>query len=331
MLLAGDIGGTKTRLAIFSPQAGPRAPLAEEVYPSDNYPGLEEIVLEFMARVAMPVERACFGVAGPVAQGHATITNLPWVMDEATLRARLNVGAVRLLNDLESIAYAVPNLGPEHLHTLHAGERLPGGSIAVIAPGTGLGEAYLTWDGHRYHAHASEGGHATFAPNNEQEIEMLRYLLQHFDHVSYERVCSGIGIPNIYGYLRDSGFAPEPDWLAEQLAAAEDPTPIIVNTALDPAQPSALCTETLDLFVRTLGAEAGNLALKIMASGGVYLGGGIPPRIVESLEHERFRRAFLHKGRHAALLARFPIHIILDPKAALFGATCYALDAGIWE
>jgi len=325
MLLAGDIGGTKTDLAVFSPEAGPRAPLAEGRFPSADYPSLEALVREFLSQMDVKVERASFGVAGPVVAGRATITNLPWVMDEEQLQAALHLSSVRLLNDLNAIAHAVPFLEPAGLHTLNEGHQpAPDGNIAIVAPGTGLGEAFLTWDGSRYRPHASEGGHADFAPTNSLEIELLRYLHDRFEHVSYERVCSGRGLPNIYAFLKDSGYADEPAWLAEQLAAADDPTPVIVNTAL--ARECELCVATLDTFVSILGAEAGNLALKVLASGGVYLGGGIPPRILPALEQERFMEAFRSKGRMSDLLASVPVHVILNPKAALLGAACHGLE-----
>ncbi len=200
------------------------------------------------------------------------------------------------------------------------------GNMAVIAPGTGLGEAFLTWGGSRYRAHASEGGHADFAPNTPLEIELLRYLQLRFKHVSNERVCSGLGLPNIYAYLKDSGHAPEPDWLAEQLAATTDPTPIIVTAALDDERPCELCTATLNAFVSILGAEAGNMVLRVLATGGAYLGGGIPPRILPALQQEGFMQAFLHKGRMVHLMARVPVHVILNPKAALLGAACHGLE-----
>ena len=216
MLLAGDIGGTKTHLAIVSPKIGPRAPLAEATFPSAHYRSLEAVVGEFLGQVNLGVERASFGVAGPVVAGRATITNLPWVIDEAQLSHELHLSSVQLLNDLEAIAWAVPHLSddPADLCTLNAGRAVAGGTIGVIAPGTGLGEAYLTFDGERYRAHASEGGHTDFAPATRDEIALLHFLFDHLDHVSYERICSGIGIPNIYSFLRDSGFALEPPWLA---------------------------------------------------------------------------------------------------------------------
>jgi glucokinase len=325
MLLAGDIGGTKTSLAIYSPEAGARAPLSEATFPSTQYSNLESLVREFLNQVDMPVERATFGVAGPVVSGRATITNLSWVIDEAELQSALNLSTVRLLNDLEAIGYGVPFLEPEDLHTLNEGQPVSGGAIAVIAPGTGLGEAFLTWDGRRYRSHATEGGHTDFAPTNDRQVGLLRYLLERFDHVSYERVCSGMGLPNIYAYLKDSGYAEEPAWLAGELAAADDPTPVIVNAALDSERPCELCVATLNVFVSILGAEAGNLALKVLATAGVYLGGGIPPRILSILERGPFMESFRSKGRFSDLMSRMPVHVILNPKVALLGAACHGL------
>jgi glucokinase len=326
MLLAGDIGGTKTSLAIFSPEAGPRAPLVEATFPSADYPSLEAVVRKFLARVDLEVGQASFGVAGPVVGGRAEITNLPWVIEESQLREALYLSSVRLLNDLEAIAHAVPILSPADLHTLSEGQPAPGGAIAVIAPGTGLGEAYLTWDGSRYCPRASEGGHASFAPTTPLQVELLRYLQDRLEHVSYERVCSGQGISNIYAFLKDSGRAAEPAWLAERLTAADDPAPVIANAALNTERPCELCISTLDTFISILGAEAGNLALKVLATGGVYLGGGIPPRILPALEQGQFMGAFQRKGRLSDLLACMPVHVILNPEAALLGTACYGLE-----
>jgi glucokinase len=321
MLLAGDIGGTKTRLAIFSTEQGPRQPLAETVFASDAYPSLEAIVRVFLEQTHYTVERATFDVAGPVVNGKAKITNLPWVVDAMELERAFGLEAVHLLNDLEAVAYAVPFLQPEDLHTLNPGHAQKHGSMAVIAPGTGLGEGYLTWNGEHYDAHPSEGGHTDFAPTDALQMGLLAYLQERGDHVSYERVCSGLGIPNIYAYLRDSGYAPEPEWLLEEL---NDPTPVIMNAAVTGRAGCELCKATLDMFVAILGAETGNLALKILATGGVYIGGGIPPRIISSLEGGAFLRAFYAKGRFKELLAQMPVHVIMYPNAALLGAACDA-------
>jgi glucokinase len=328
MLLAGDIGGTKTVLGTFSAKAGPRAPLAEATFPSARYASLEALVREFLGRVSQPVDRASFGVAGPVVSGRAAITNLPWAIDESRLREALRLTSVRVVNDLNAVARAVPLLEQADTSALNAGEPVAGGAIAVIAPGTGLGEAFLTWEGSRYRTHSSEGGHADFAPTDARQLDLLRYLQQRFGHVSYERVCSGLGLPNLYAYLKDIGYASEPSWLAEGLAAAADPTPVIVDGALAGA-PCELCVATLQMFVSILGAEAGNLTLKVLATGGIYLGGGIPPRILPFLRGEGFMRAFRGKGRLGDLLGRVPVHVILNPKAGLFGAAAHGLEQ--WE
>src|SRR6266516_2825601 len=326
MLLAGDIGGTKVHLAVFSAKTGWRLPHAEATFPSANYPSLEVVVREFLAQHDFSVDQASFGVAGPVVDGRATITNLPWVIEETQLQQALQIPSVRLLNDLDAIALTFPFLESQDLHTLNEGRPISGGAIAVIAPGTGLGEAFLTLDGSHYHAHSTEGGHADFAPTNSFEIELLRYLMTRFPHVSFERVCSGKGLPNIYAFLKNTGYAEEPPWLSEQLAATRDWTPIIINNALDKEKACDLCVATLNAFVSILGAEAGNLALKVLATGGVFLGGGIPLRIFSYLVDERFMQAFTHKGRFTQMLARIPVHVILNPDVALLGAARHGFE-----
>lgn len=325
MLLAGDIGGTKTDLAVYSQASGPRTPLAQAEYPSANYPSLEALVREFLTRTSLPIERACFDVAGPVIDGRAKVTNLPWVVEETRLSRELGLKAVHLLNDLEAIARAIPLLMPSDVHSLNPGETVAGGAIAVVAPGTGLGEAFLTWDGQRYRAYPSEGGHADFAPTEPIQIGLLEYLLGQYDHVSYERVCSGHGIPNLYRYLLDRGVASESPDLTARIAAARDPTPLILQAGLEGRAASPLCAAALDLFVSILGAEAGNLALKVLATGGVYLAGGIPPRIIPALADGRFMAAFRRKGRFADLLDRVPVHVVLA-QAALIGAASHGLE-----
>ena len=326
MLLAGDIGGTKTTLAVFSSETGWRKPYAEATYASVDYPDLESLVHEFLAQHDFPIDRASFGVAGPVVAGHASITNLSWMMDEHQLQQALHIPSVRLLNDLDAIAHSLPHLEAQDLHVLNEGQRVSGGAIAVIAPGTGLGEAFLTWDGSHYQAHTSEGGHADFAPVDAFQVELLRYLMARFPHVSFERVCSGKGIPNIYDYLKDSGYAEEPQELAEQFATTPDRSPIIVNNALDKDNAYELCVATLNAFVSILAAEAGNLALKVLSTGGVYIGGGIPPRILSFMPARQFMQAFTHKGRLTPMLTQMPVHVILNPKVALLGAAIHGFE-----
>ncbi|HQE93630.1 MAG TPA: glucokinase [Anaerolineae bacterium] len=319
-MLAGDVGGTKTSVAIYAKEAGLHAPLLEATFPSTAYSGLAELLKGFLAQTDLQVARACFGVAGPVVNGQARITNLPWVLDEAQLAADLGLDSFTLLNDLVAVASGVPFLEPADVYTLHPGQAQAGGALAVVAPGTGLGEGYLTWNGKKYRAYASEGGHCDFAPTNALEIDLLRYLQAKFGRVSCERVCSGLGIPNIYAFLRDRGYAEEPAWLAEQLSVAPDPNPVIVPAALDPERPCELCRKTLEVFVTILGAEAGNMALRVLATGGVYLGGGVPTHILAALDSDNFRTAFRNKGRLSSLLEQIPVYVILHPKIALLGA-----------
>lgn len=320
MLLVGDIGGTKTHLAVFSSVTALEHPVAEKKYSSVQYNSLEEIVQTFITETNAQVDRACFGVAGPVVAGQATITNLPWIISANHLKSDLKLKSVVLMNDLEAIAHAVPFLQSDDLHALNTGKASVGGAIAVIAPGTGLGEAFLTWDSQHYVAHTSEGGHTDFAPMNELQLGLLQYLQPRLDHVSYEWVCSGIGVPNIYNYLKNSGYAQEPSWLAEQMKDAKDITPLIAKAALDNENPTPLCVATLDMFASILGAEAGNLALKVLSTGGVYIGGGIPPRILPFLEKGLFMQAFLHKGRLADVLINMPVYVIMHPDVGLLGA-----------
>jgi glucokinase len=325
MLLAGDIGGTKTHLAIYGPESVLREPLVENTFPSGDYDSLEAVIEAFLDGGAYPIERASFGVAGPVVAGRARITNLPWVIDEGRIQAAFGLESAVVLNDLEAIANAVPVLEADDLHVLNEGQPELHGSLAVIAPGTGLGEAYLNWDGARYVAFPSEGGHTDFAPLNDLQIDLLRYMMAREPHVSYELVCAGKGLPNVYSFLRDSGHYPEPDWLKEALAGADDPNPVIVEAALGGDQDCPLCDATLDLFVSIMGAEAGNLALKVLATGGVYLAGGIPPRILPVLADGRFMAAFQAKGRLSSILAPLPVYVIKNPDVALLGAACYGM------
>jgi glucokinase len=319
MLLAGDIGGTKSRLAIFDRGADPRRPLAEETLPSGRYSGMEELIRAFFERTGLSAERACFAIAGPVIGGRSAVTNLPWIADAAAVRRTFGFASVRFLNDLAATARAVPLLTPAEIRTVSCGEPEAKGVIAVIAPGTGLGEAFLTSRGRRRQEHATEGGHADFAPRTPLQEELLKALRNEHGHVSYERVCSGPGIGRIYRFLKGRGMA-EPASLAAKLSGMDDPVPAIVETAL--AQKSGICFETLNLFSAILGAEAGNLALKTLATGGVYIGGGIAPRILPFLTAGPFLSAFREKGRMADLLCRIPVHVIVEPRAALMGAAC---------
>ena len=326
MLIAGDIGGTKTDLAIYSNESGPHAPLAETQVHSADYPSLQAMVTEFLIKVKMSVDVASFDVAGPVINGHAKTTNLPWLMDESTLATDLNLKAVHLMNDLEAVARSVPALRLADLVTINKGQAVSNGPIAIIAPGTGLGESFLTWDGSQYVAHSSEGGHSDFAPTDERQIRLLRYLLPRFGHVGVERVCSGIGVPNIYEFLRDEEKIPERPEVAQLIASAKDHTKAIVEAAADQRHPSELCRATVAMLISILAAEAGNLALKVLATGGVYLAGGVAVHLVDALKDPRFMQTFARKGRFEDLMERIPIHVITT-RAALVGAAAFGLES----
>nr|BAL58024.1 glucokinase [uncultured Chloroflexota bacterium] len=323
-LLAGDVGGTKTNLAIFSADSLPEAEY-QATFKSSDYSSLEQMAQEFMANVGRPVQKAVFGVAGPVVGGQAQVTNLSWFIAETSLQQALKLPEVKLLNDLEATAYAVPHLQPADLVSLNPDQMDTGlgGNKAVIAPGTGLGEAILFYHQHHYHVLPSEGGHTDFGPKNLLEIELLRYLQAEYTHVSYERVCSGKGIPNIYAFLKDTHFVEDAPEITEAIRQADDPTPVIIQAGLEGR--CKLCQTTLNVFISILGAEAGNLALKVMATGGIYLGGGIPPKILSKLQDGTFMAAFINKGRFAQMLSRIPVYVILNDKAALLGAAYYGI------
>ena len=325
-LLAGDIGGTKTDMAVFSSRSGPHIPIIKTTVRSADYPNLESAASEFLEDAGLEVHAAAFGVAGPVVDGRVVGTNLPWSLDEATLRPALRCEQLTLLNDLQAIANAVPFLEGDDLLTLSAGDPAPNGVLAVVAPGTGLGEAFLTFEQGHYRAHPSEGGHASFSPNSDLEVGLLCYLRRRYSHVSAERVCSGRWMINLYEFLRDEGHAVPPDWLAAQLQAADDPTPVLVAAGLDDERPCKIARGVLDLFVRILGGEAGNLALTVLATGGVYLGGGIPPRILPAITSGTLMEAFHTKGRLSYIVEQIPVHVILQPQAGLLGAAAYGLE-----
>lgn len=324
MLVTGDIGGTKTSLALYTLDRGPRDAIAQKTYPSNEYPSLEVLVRKFLEETGYEPSFGTFGVPGPVVEGRSQVTNLPWVVEEEKLKYALNFRAVALLNDLEAISNSIPVLEDDDLHVINDVEPVEGGSKGVVAPGTGLGEGFLVWDGKGYTSCRSEGGHATFSPMDELQTDLMRFLMKRFGHVSCERVCSGLGIPNIYDFLKETGFSPEPEWLAKELEDAEDRTPVILQSAGDDS--CELCSETLRLFVSILGGEAGNLGLKVMATGGMYLGGGIPPRIIPALEKGDFMEAFCGKGRLGAVLERVPVYVMIHPQVALLGSARYGLE-----
>lgn len=318
MILAGDIGGTKTIVALFEDAGGGLRVLREETFPSRSHEGLGQILEAFRAREPLPPLRgACFGVAGPVFDGRCEATNLPWVIDAKALRGTLGLERVAVINDLVATAYGILDLKPDEVVVLNEGRPHPEGNKALIAAGTGLGEAILFWDGTRYRPVASEGGHADFAPRNVLEIELLRYLLKKHHRVSYERVLSGPGILNIYSFLKEAGHGEEAVWLRERFHG-QDPSVVITDAAM--RGESDLCVKTLGLFVSLYGAEAGNLALKALATGGVYVGGGIAPKILDRLMDGTFMTAFTDKGRLSPLVTDMTVRVVLNPQTALRGA-----------
>ena len=318
MILAGDIGGTKTNLALFERADGDmRSPVAEGSFPSAQHASLEVILEKFLTLHDVKVDRAAFGIAGPVIDGKVETPNLPWRITEMELGAQLGTARVRLVNDLVANAIGIPSLGADQLHTLNRGEYLSHGNVGLIAAGTGCGMAFLVHDGVKLIPVPTEGGHIDFAPRSALQIGLLEHLRKRFGRVSYERVISGPGLHNIYLYLREEHYADEPEWLAGQIAAG-DPGAAISAAALSGKSPLAM--KALDLFVSIYGAMAGNLALMVLATGGLYIGGGIAPKILTKLEDGVFLEAFRQKGRFTPFAEKIPIHVILDPKTALYGA-----------
>ena len=340
MILAGDIGATKTHLALFDWTTERGEVLRDQTFPSADYKALEEIVEEFLHPPSPPrtdsgpsspaspepeqppeIEAACFGVAGPVVANRSKTTNLPWVVDGDELGARFKIPRVRLLNDLEANAHGLLVLRPDEIEVLNPGVLPPTkGAMALIAAGTGLGEAILFWDGRQYKPMPSEGGHCSFAPTSDLEIELLRYLRAQYTHVSYERVVSGTGLHSIYEFLRDTKKN-EPTWLAEKIKTG-DPAAIIAEAGLK--QQAEIAVHALDLFASIYGAEAGNLALKALALNGLYLGGGIAPKLIAKMKDGTFMKAFADKGRYKKMLNNIPVRVIMNPKAALLGAASIA-------
>lgn len=325
MILAGDIGGTNTRLALVDEKRGRLRIAAEQTYRSREQSSLESVLETFLAAHSCRVTAASFGIAGPVGDGRCEATNLAWVVDSGVVARKLGLRRVGLINDLVANAYGITRLGTGDFALLNAGARNAQGNRAIISAGTGLGEAAMYWDGTTHRAIASEGGHADFAPRNHLEIELLEYLMERYQRVSFERVVSGPGLVNVYQFMRDTGKAREPRWLAEQMRHA-DPAAVISTLALQGK--SRLCVLALDLFVSLYGSEAGNLALKVMATGGVYVGGGIAPKIISRLREPAFMNAFTAKGRLKPLLQDMPVRVILNPKTALLGAAHHAILGG---
>jgi glucokinase len=317
MILAGDIGGTHARLAFFQHTNGHFSLVSASVFPSREYSGLDEIVARFVSDAKVHPDEACFGVAGPVRNGRVETSNLPWIVESQRLAAELKIRDAMLINDLEASAWGVGELRAQDVVALNQVKGDPSGNQAVIAAGTGLGEAGLFWNGSRHEVVACEGGHCDFASRNELEVELFRYLTGRFGHVSYERIVSGPGLVNVFHFLRDTGRGTEAKWLREQMQQS-DPAAAISRAAVEGK--CGLCEQALDLFVSVYGAEAGNLALKTLATGGMFLGGGIAPKLLSKLTGPLFMQAFVSKGRLQPLLEAIPVKVITNDQIALLGA-----------
>ena len=326
MILAGDVGGTKVHLALYNFENGRLKAIRDQKYPAPEFPSLDAVVAKFLEVDNVDrsqIAAACFGCPGPVRNGRLKLTNLPWVLDTREMALSLKIEHIFLINDLEANGYGIPELAADKIFTLHKGDASSVGHRGLIAAGTGLGEALLIWDGKSHHLPLpSEGGHCDFAARTDREISMLQYLRRTLNgRVSFERVVSGLGIKNIYAYLRDDEKMEEPEWLRERLEK-EDPNAVIGECAENGSSP--ICFNTLNLFAAAYGAEAGNVALKVLAMGGIYLGGGIAPKILKTLQNGSFTNAFLDKGRLSPLLEAVPVRVILDDTCALLGAAAYA-------
>jgi glucokinase len=327
MILAGDVGGTKVHLALYSFENGRLKPIREHKFPAKDFICLDDVVNTFLGEEHAALDKsqivaACFGCPGPVRDGRIKLTNLPWLLDSRELVKSLGIEHIFLINDLEANGYGIPEVAPEKMHTLIEGAAGAEGHRGLVSAGTGLGEALLMWDGARHQPYPSEGGHCSFAPRSDREIALLQYLRTTIGgHVSFERVVSGIGIKNIYAYLRDAEKMEEPQWLKDRMAT-EDMNAVIGHCGEDGS--SAICAETLHLFASAYGAEAGNVALKVLAMGGIYLGGGVSPKILKTLSDGTFAKAFVDKGRLSPLLEAIPVRVILDETCALLGAAAFA-------
>ncbi len=324
-VLAGDIGGTNARLAIMEVGPGPDAvrTVTEQRYPTQGAPGLGPIVLGFLADGRTVPERACFGIAGPVVDGECRTPNLPWTVNARALGADIGIPHTEIVNDFRAVGYGLGRLGPSDIVTLQPGTPDPHGTIALIGAGTGLGEGFLVWNGSRYQIHSSEGGHANFAARDPLEWGLRNALLDEYGHVSYERVLSGPGLARLYRYLADTRFAAEQPAVRREMET-EDAAAVVSRHAL--AGDDSLAVKALDLFASAYGSQAGNLALTVLATGGVYLAGGIAPRIVGKLADGTFLDAFRHKGRLSDLAARIPVHVIVSPDVGLIGAAVCAAE-----
>lgn len=323
MILAGEIGATRTRLVAFEKEGSRLNIAVEKTYLSHEHDGLSEIITAFVKSEGIAVHSACFGVAGPVRRGRSKISNLPWVIDSRDLAKQLKLDSVGMINDLEAYAYGIDGLEARDFVTLNEGSEDAEGNRAVISARTGLGVAGLYWDGFRHHPFACEGGHSDFAPRNPLEMELLAYLQQKYGHISYERLLSGPGIKNIYDFLRNARKTEEPQWLKDQIDASTDPSALISQLAGEGK--AAICDQTLSLFVSIYGAETGNCALNFLSTGGIFIGGSVAAKNVSKMKNPIFMESFLDKGRMADLLKEIPVTIVLNDDSGIIGAARYTL------
>jgi glucokinase len=323
MILAGEIGATRTRLAAFQTEGNQMKCVVEKIYMSQQHDGLSGLLATFIKTEGIPVHSACLGVAGPVRGGRSKISNLPWVIDCGEVAKQLKLNSVGLLNDLEAYAYGIDGLDSKDFITLSEGAEEAEGNRAVISAKTGLGMAGLYWDGFRHHPFACEGGHSDFAPRNEIQTELLVYLQKKYGRISCERVLSGPGIKNIYEFLRDTHKAEEPEWLRTELSAAPDPPALISKMALEGK--AAICDQTLSIFVSVFGAQAGNCALNFMSTGGIFIGGVIAAKIEARMKDPVFLESFQDKGRMGAILKDMPVKIVVNDDCGMIGAARYTL------
>ena len=323
MILAGEIGATRTRLAAFDTEGNKLQCVVEKTYLSQEHGGLAELITGFIKTEGIPVHSACFGVAGPVTAGRSKISNLPWTIDRRELASQLKLDSVGLINDLEAYAYGIDALESKDFITLSEGAEDAEGNRAVISARTGLGVAGMYWDGFRHHPFACEGGHADFAPRNKLDMELLTYLQGKHGRVSSERILSGPGIKNIYDFLRDTKKVEEPRDLREQMSQASDPPALISKLAAEGKSP--ICDQTLSLFVTIYGAETGNCALHFMSTGGIFIGGSIAAKNINKMKDPAFMKSFLDKGRMTPLLKQMPVKIVLNDDSGIIGAARYTL------
>jgi len=323
MILAGEIGATRTRLAAFETEGHRLQCVVEKTYPSQQHDGLSGILADFIKTEGIPVHSACLGVAGPVRAGRSKISNLSWVIDAQEVAKQLRLNSAGLLNDLEAYAYGIDGLDSKDFIPLSEGSKEAEGNRAVISAKTGLGMAGLYWDGFRHHPFACEGGHADFAPRNALQMELMAYLQKKYGRISCERILSGPGIRNIYDFLRDAHKAEEPEWLQTELSAAPDPPALISRRALEGK--AAICDQTLSIFVSVFGAQTGNCALNFMSTGGIFIGGSIAAKIVPKMKDPVFMEAFLDKGRMETILQDMPVKIVANDDCGMIGAARWTL------